>query len=195
MYDIKNIIGVITVVLTFVGYVPYIIDVLKGKTRPHLFSWFIWCVTTLIIYALQVKAGAGSGSWATLSVGIIIFFVFILGFRNGDRDIKKVDVLFLVLALVALGLWIFVNQPVLSIVLLTAIDIFGFIPTLRKSWSDPYSETLSMYMITTFRHALSIFALVEFNIITSLFPISWTIANGLLVVVLVTQRKNTTKVS
>lgn len=189
MYDLGNIFGVLTIVLTFVGYAPYIRDVLKGKTRPHAFSWLIWCITTLIIYALQVQAGAGSGAWATLSVGILIFFVFALSLKNGKRDIRKIDVIFLLLAFVALGLWLIVDQPVLSIILLTTIDLLGFVPTLRKAWDDPHSETLSMYAITTIRHGLSIFALRELNIITSLFPVSWVIVNGLFVIVLVVRRR------
>lgn len=189
MLDFGNILGVLTIVLTFVGYAPYIRDVLKGKTRPHAFSWLIWCITTLIIYALQVQAGAGSGAWATLSVGILIFFVFALSLKNGKADIRKIDVVFLLLAFVALGLWLIIHQPVLSIILLTTIDLLGFAPTLRKAWGDPHSETLSMYAITTVRHGLSIFALRELNIITSLFPVSWVIVNGLFVIILIARRR------
>jgi len=189
--SIKNIIGVIAIVLTFVGYTPYIRDLLIGRTRPHIFSWLIWAISTGIIYALQTSAGAGIGSLVTLAVAVISFFIFILGFKNGNKDIKSIDIVFFILALLAIPLWLFVKQPVLSIILLSTIDMLGFAPTVRKSWHDPNSETLIFYLITTFRHGLSVLALANYNIITVLFPGTWVIANALFSIMLIIRRKKT----
>lgn len=193
MINIKEILSIIAIILTFIGYIPYIRDVLKGTTKPHIFSWLVWAITTFIIYALQVSAGAGSGSWITLVVAVIVFSVFILGLKDGDKNIKKVDVIFLILSLSALPIWLIIEQPVLSIILLSAIDILGFAPTVRKSWNKPYSETLSLYLITTFRHGLSILALVEYNIVTWLFPVTWTFANALFAIFLIIRRRKISK--
>ncbi len=189
MLDIKIIISVIAVILTFVGYFGYIRDIVKGKTKPHVFSWFIWSIITGIIYALQVSAGAGPGSWVTLTLTVILILVFFLSLKNGSKNIQKIDIVFLILALGALPLWLVVKQPVLSIILLSTIDMLGFLPTIRKSWNDPYSETLSLYVITTFRHGLTIFALAQYNIVTWLFPASWVIANALFSLMLIMRRK------
>jgi hypothetical protein len=188
-FTIKNIIGIVAIALTFIGYAPYFRDLLKGKTKPHIFSWFIWAIVTSIIFALQVSAGAGLGSVVTLAVAVISLLIFILGFKNGNKIIKKVDVVFLVLALLAIPLWLVIKQPVLSIILLSTIDMLGFAPTVRKSWNAPYSETLSLYTITTFRHGLSIVALANYNIVTLLFPSTWVIANALFSIMLIIKRK------
>jgi hypothetical protein len=188
-FTIKNITAIVAIALTFIGYAPYFRDLLKGKTKPHLFSWFIWAIVTSIIYALQVSAGAGFGSLVTLAVAVISFFIFILGFKNGNKNIKKIDVVFLVLALLAIPLWLLVKQPIISIILLSTIDMLGFAPTVRKSWNDPYSETLSLYAITTLRHGLSIIALEHYNIVTLLFPSTWVIANALFSIMLIARRK------
>lgn len=188
MMDVKTVISILAVVLTFVGYVPYTRDVLKGKTKPHIFSWFIWGISTFVIYALQVKAGGGSGSWVTLSVAIIMLFIFFLAFKYGEKDIKNIDIAFLVSALLALFFWFFVEQPIVSMVLLTAVDVLGFLPTIRKSWNNPESETLSTYAINGFRHALSVFALAEYNLITVLFPATWAFINASFIVMLVVRR-------
>jgi len=39
--DIKVTLSIIGIALTFAGYVPYIRDIFKGKTKPHVFSWFV----------------------------------------------------------------------------------------------------------------------------------------------------------
>jgi hypothetical protein len=40
--------GVIAVILTFAGYIPYLRDVFAGKTKPHIYSWFLWGFDVLI---------------------------------------------------------------------------------------------------------------------------------------------------
>lgn len=189
MIDLKLALGIVAVILTFVGYAPYIRDLFNGKTKPHIFSWFIWGIVTTIIFALQASAGAGFGSLVTLTVALIAFFIFFKGLKGGNKNIAKVDIVFLVLALLTIPLWLIVKQPVLSIILLSTIDMLGFIPTIRKSWNQPYSETLSLYAITTFRHGLSLIALAEYNIITYLFPATWVIANAFFAILLIVRRK------
>ncbi len=186
---IKTILGFSAIGLTFIGYFPYFRDIFKGKTRPHVFSWLIWAIVTGLIFALQITKGAGVGAYVTLAVSLISFTIFLLGLKNGARDIQKVDVLFLALAILSIPLWLVVDQPVLSMILLSSIDMLGFIPTILKSWNDPYSETLAFYFITTFRHTISVLALVEYNPVTALFPITWVLANGGFAVMLILRRK------
>ncbi|HUD19248.1 MAG TPA: hypothetical protein VMR81_02325 [Patescibacteria group bacterium] len=186
---IKTGISIIGVILAFVAYIPYFRDTIQGKTTPHIYSWFIWGFLTSIVYALQVAAGAGVGSWVTLSVAVISFLIFFLGLKNGKKDITKTDTVFFVLSLIALFLWWFAKQPVLSVILAVSIDMLGFIPTIRKSWNKPYSETLSLYEINSFRHLLSLFALQTYNIVTWLNPAVWILANGLFSLMLLLRRR------
>lgn len=113
MSEIKNIVGTVAVILVFIGYVPYIRDILKGKTIPHVYSWFVWGFTTLIVFALQHSDKAGIGAFVTLSAAAMCIVVFILGFiRHGTKDIVFLDTIFLVGSFVALLLWMLAKQPV-----------------------------------------------------------------------------------
>ena len=188
MFEVKEIIGVITVVLGIAGYIPYLKDVLAEKTKPHVYTWFVWGLITLVVFALQVSGDAGAGSWVTLVAALLALLIFILGMRQGDKDITKSDTLFFIAALFALGLWLFASQPEASVILLVFIGMLGFIPTIRKSWNKPHTETLSTYIINSFRHGLSFFALSQYTIVTWLFPITWSVANGLFVLILLARR-------
>lgn len=190
MADTKTIISIIAVALTFVAYIPYVHDTLQGKTMPHVYTWFIWGFVTAIAYALQVSAGAGVGSWVTLAVVIACFSVFILGMRSGKKDITKMDTVFFISSFVALFLWLIIKQPVLSVILVSLVDILSFVPTIRKSWNKPYSETLFLYELNSFRHGLSLLALQQYNIVTWLYPTSWTIANALFSLMLIIRRRH-----
>ncbi len=187
--DYKSVIGTIGIILTFVGYAPYVRDVLKRKTTPHLFTWLIWSLAAGISAALQIFGGAGAGAWSTVAVTFISVYILFLSFRQGNRDFTYLDMSCLVLALLSLFLWVVVKQPVWSAFLIVTADILGFIPTMRKSWAKPYSETLSAYWMAGVRHALSITALRQFNILTMLYPVVLVIANTVSIFILTTRRK------
>ena len=72
---IKTIIGIIAVSLTLIGYIPYTRDIIARKTKPHLYSWFLWGFVTLIIFALQFSDNAGLGSYVTLTAGLLCIVV------------------------------------------------------------------------------------------------------------------------
>src|SRR3989338_4313881 len=81
MMTLKSIIGVIATVLVFIGYVPYIRDIISGKTKPHIFSWFLWGFVTSIAFALQIYGQAGIGAHVTLAAALMCFVVIFLGFK------------------------------------------------------------------------------------------------------------------
>src|ERR1044072_3798045 len=70
-YVMKAVIGVIAVVLTFIAYIPYYRDILNGKTRPHIYSWSLWGLLTILLVALQIKGGAGPATWVTAAAGLL----------------------------------------------------------------------------------------------------------------------------
>ncbi len=188
MLDIKEIIGIITVVLGVIGYIPYLKDTVAGKTKPHVYTWFVWSLVAFIVFALQISDEAGAGAWVTLVAGILSFLIFLLGLKRGDKDITTSDTAFFIAALAALVLWLVAGQPIVSITLLVTVGILGFLPTLRKSWNKPHSETLSTYAINAARHGLSVFALSEYTVVTWLFPVAWGFANALFVLIILLRR-------
>lgn len=189
MQLIKDVVGVIAVLLTFAGYVPYLRDTIGGKTKPHVYSWFLWSLVTAIAFALQISDNAGVGSLVTLAAAIVCSIIFLFGLRIGKKDITRSDTIFLILALVAIVVWVFAKQPTISVIIVSAVDMLAFAPTIRKSWNKPYSETLISYEVNTLRFALAIFALERYTIITSLYPITWVLANGLFSIMLIVRRR------
>lgn len=190
MTEIRTILGITAVLLTFSGYVPYIRDALKGVTRPHIYSWFLWGFVTSIAFTLQVSDKAGAGAFVTLAAALMCLVIFIVGvFSHGQKDIAKIDTSFLILAFIALIVWLLAKQPVISALLTAAIDMLGFIPTVRKSWNKPYSETLSFYFLNTLRFSLSLLALQRFTIITASYPTTWLFANGSFALLLIIRRQ------
>lgn len=185
----KEIIGIVAAALAFVAYAPYFRDIFKGKTKPHAYSWFIWGLTSVLIFALQITHGGGPGAYTTATVAAISFFVCFLSLRRGTKYITRSDTLFFVMALAAAGCWLLAKQPTLSMILLIITDVLGIVPSLRKAWDKPDEETVSMWSLNSFRHALSILALNQYSLLTLLNPVVWAICNIGFSAVLVGRRR------
>lgn len=185
----KEALGIIAVVITFVGYAPYVLDTIKGKTRPHIFSWFTWGFVTFIIFALQVLGGGGAGTYTTLATAILCSGIFILGLKNGKRDITKFDTVIFIVTLIATAIWIFAKQPIISTLLIVTINTLANIPTIRKSWHDPHSETLFTWEMGAIRNFLGIIALSNYSILTWLYPVTNLLINIIESAILIVRRK------
>lgn len=187
--EIKQIIGLVAVVLTFIAYIPYYRDILRGKTHPHVYSWSLWGFLTALIVALQIKGGAGPATYVTAAAGLLCWGVVLLGLKYGRRDITTSDTVVASLGLIAIGFWLIVEQPVISMILVIVADILAFIPTVRKSWYKPYTETLSLYATNALRFSLALFAISEYTFLSVSWPLVWAIGNGLFSIMLIWRRK------
>ncbi len=141
MFDVKIIFAVLATVLLFVGYYPYLKDLFARRTQPHLYTWLIWAITASIATA-GVLTGGGSLGAIPMVVGTgSILLMCLLSIWYGSKNITKSDTLTLIAALVAILVWVQLDNPLLAVFLATAIDGFGYIPTFRKSYVEPFTET------------------------------------------------------
>ena len=189
MSDYKTIVGVIAVLISIFGYVPYFRDIISGKTKPHAFSWLVWGVLNAIAFAGQIHGKGGAGTWAVGLTALALFAIFVLSLIKGEKRIKLFDWLCLAGAAVSLLLWAITKQPLGSIILITVVDAFGFLPTVRKAYSKPYQETLLTYKINTVKYFLVVLALQNYTLVTTLFPLAVALMNALFVAMLIIRRK------
>ena len=167
----KEALGIIAVALTFIAFLPYIRSILQGKTKPHVFSWVIWGLTTFVIALAQFAEGGGAGDWAIAVSGLITMYVAFLAYtKHADTDITKVDWVFFIAALAAMPLWVINDDPLWTVIILTTIDVFGFAPTFRKSFHKPFDEQLGFYVLMATRNIIVVAALEHYSVTTVLFP-------------------------
>lgn len=187
--DYKLVCGTLSVLVGCLQYGVYIRDILAHKTKPHAFSWFVWGFPCGIVFIAQLVKGGGMGSWATGISTLLCSSIFILSLFRGEKTVTLLDWLALVMAMMAILLWVITKDPLASVVLVTVADVLGFIPTLRKSIAKPGEETVSMYLIGNVKWLLSMAALGAFSATTLLYPASMLAANGLMALFLLYRRK------
>ena len=54
----KTIFSATAIALTFAAFLPYIRSIRSGKTKPHVFSWVIWGLTTFVVFLAQLAEHA-----------------------------------------------------------------------------------------------------------------------------------------
>jgi len=186
----KETLGIIAVVITFIAFLPYIRSIQRGETKPHVFSWVIWGLTTFIVFLGQMADGGGAGAWAIGVSGIITMYVAWLAYtKKADIQITQVDWIFFTLALCALPLWYINDDPLWTVVILTSIDVLGFGSTFRKSYYKPFDEQLGFYVWMTSRNVISIAALMHYSVTTVIFPALTGFLALLFILMLLVRRK------
>lgn len=184
----KDFATAVAIIITVLGYIPYIRNVLRRKTKPHVYTWFTWGLVAAIAFALQLINHAGVGSLVTLVAAFIAFSICAIALRNGNRNITISDTVCLLLAAVSIITWLSVDSALIAIILVSIADILGFVPTIRKSWSLPHEETAISYGLNALRFSIAIYALETYTVVTYLYPLTWLIANAAFVVFLLLRR-------
>jgi hypothetical protein len=188
--DIKVIAGLISAVLPFIAYAPYLRDTWRGKTRPHPISWLSWSIATATLTLVLAFNGGGAAVWFQLSVLAIEVTICLLAFLHGGRrDIKPGDLVCFGASMVALICWGVADQSALAMSFLAASGVIGLVPMLRKAWAKPHEETLFTWPIQTITAAVNVFALAQFTYTTLVNPIANIFVNLTLAAVIFSRRQ------
>lgn len=176
----KETIAIVAALLAIVGNVPYLRDVIRGRVKPHPYTWLVWSIVSAIVFFGQVAKGAGIGALPTFASEIFTVIIFLFSLKYGFKGATKSDTFFLFLALSGLIPWIVTNDPTISVVIAVGIDLIAFTPTLRKTWGNPETEVPLLYGTNVVRHILALFSLESYNVATMLHSVAMVCANTLM---------------
>ena len=175
--DLQIIIGAISFIIGIYATYIYIISILRGKTKPHLFTWVIWGIIASIAFAAQLYDNAGPGSWAMGWTAASCVLTALLALKYGEKNITRSDWIAFIASLSAILPWLLTKDPLGSVILISIIDVVAFYPTMRKSWTKPHEEHLGAYHIANLKLFLSLFAMSNFTLVTTLYPMAIIAAN------------------
>jgi len=156
--------------ISIAGASAYVRDTLNGRTKPNRITWSMWALAPLIGTAAALSAHADM--WATTRVflaGFLPLIVFITSFVNPQSYWKLTvfDIACGVCSLLALAIWGFADSPRLAILLAATGDGFASLPTIRKAWKHPETETGLTF----------IFSLIAVLLVLPSIPV-WNIENA-----------------
>lgn len=187
--EIKLFFGIASSILAIVCFAPYIKDIFLRKTEPHRYSWLVWTILQTVGVMAQLKEGAGYGAWALAIGAVFCFSIFLLSFKFGTKNISKFDIACLLASLCAIAIYFFISNPIWAIVAVASIDFVGFLPTFRKGYEEPFTETTSTFIMSASANVLSLIALQNYNVTTVLYIASLFLTNSSFAAMILWRRK------
>ena len=186
----KELLSILATALTLLSFYPYIRSIMKEETKPHVFSWVIWGVTTCLVFTAQLSGGGGIGAWPTALSGLLSLYIAVLAYRyKSDMAITRTDWICLVSAFASMGIWSLTADPLWAVIVLTLIDTLGFLPTIRKAYHRPFEEHMTMYVIIFFRNLVGMLALETYSTTTLLFPVVMSLSIVIVVPIVLWRRR------
>lgn len=159
----KILFSVLSIVFSILPAVFYIVSICKKKTKPHAVTWFVWAVIALVIGYLQYVNGGGLGSLTLFTTSLLSFIIFGFALEYHREHVNRMDIWCLFLALFGVALFAFVDSKSWSLLILIITDFLGFIPTIRKTWRFPYTESLAAYQLFSLKFVFGTLALTSFE--------------------------------
>ena len=185
----KETVAIVASLLAIAGNVPYLFEITKKKVKPHPYTWLVWSVVSCIIFFGQLAKGAGIGALPTAASEIFTIIIFIFSLRYGFKNIRKIDTLFLLIALGGIVPWVLTKDPTLSVIIAVSIDLVAFIPTLRKTAHHPETESAMLYLSNVLRHMLMLISLKAYNIATMLHSLVMITTNSIMSYLILRKKK------
>lgn len=175
------------------GTVPYIVETIKGKTKPRIVTWLTWALLTGL-------AAAGSFADGQVPAGIFALLgclstasIVVVGLKFGDREFNGLDIACLAGVLVGLVLWQLFNSPAIAVWAAIIIDFIGLVPTIKHAWDSPHEETTSTFLLVFVGGALTVAATLAAGgmSVTALgYPLYAALSLGGMVLIILLRRRS-----
>jgi hypothetical protein len=185
----KESFAIIASILAIAGNVPYLLDIVHKRVKPHPYTWLVWTIVSAVTFFGQVSKGAGIGALPTAAAEIFTVIIFVFSLQYGFKNIVRTDTYFLIFALLGLIPWALTKDPTLSIIIVVSIDVIAFMPTLHKTYLSPRTETATLYSMNVMRHVLALFSLQAYNIATMLHSVIMIITNTVMSFLIIRDKK------
>lgn len=126
--------------------VPYIYDILRGRTRPQRAAWLIWFALGGVLFFSQLAKGGHASVWVSLMHMASNLTIFLLALKYGYGRFTKLDWGSLALAGFGMALWWFTKEPAAALLIAIFVDSIGVALVVKKAYRAPHTETLSSWL-------------------------------------------------
>ncbi len=168
---IVELFGYLSGVAILLSFVPYTIDILKGRTRPERISWLIWGLLGSVFFFSQLAKG---GTYSNILAGVQTigdFFIFLLAIKYGIGGFMKRDIIGFAGALLGLFLWYITKEAAIALFLAIFVDAIGTGLTVVKSYELPETENITAWLLTFLGGLFACVAVGSFDLILLALPI------------------------
>jgi hypothetical protein len=175
--DYHKLFGALSAAIQLLCFLPYIRDIFRQKVKPHAFTWLIWGIMSVIIFAIQISEGAGAGTWLLVVCATLSLLIAFLAVKYGTTQADRLDWVFLAACILTIPLWLWLDQAFASMLMLWAINFVAFWPTIRKAWRLPHDESVQLFFLGGVSAALAVLAVESREFLTLFYPCWLALSN------------------
>jgi len=147
----------------------YVYDVAKGRVKVAIAS----VAMLFLINISQLGALIAKELWYivpfTTTAAVMNALIIIFGIKNGKFQLKKMDIIVFLGALLGLVCWYFTGDAAMNVYVLTATMLASIIPIVTKTFHDSSSETKFPWQLNF------VAAVLLLGTITSTAPVAWLV--------------------
>lgn len=173
----------VAILLGIVGQVSYLVETVRGNTRPNRVSFFIWAVAPLLAFAGAIDEHVGKQVLMTFIVGFGPACILVASFLNPNAywKITRLDLACGALSVCGLVVWLLTQEGTLAIGSSIIADGLASLPTLIKAYKHPDTEHSWAYWTAGGNAFITMLTIDHWNFAHYGFPLyilamSWMIA-------------------
>lgn len=184
-------IGILAGLISFIAFFPYIISTIKGKTKPNRATWWIWSWVGILVFLSYKESGAQETLWVAISYFIAPLVTALLSIKYGVGGWTRFDISCLAGSVAGTVIWYISQSATTALMLFLTIDLFGSLPTVRKTYFHPEQEDKLAWSLMVAANLLNIFAAEQFSFSIIIYPLYMFLCGS--VILALTFRKNILK--
>ena len=167
----------------FVAAYVYVKSMLRGDVKPNQVSWLLWAIAPMIGSAAAVSNGAGLAAVPVFMAGFCPLLIFVASFvvKGAHWKLVKLDYACGLLSILALVFWAVTSDPDVAIVFAILSDALASVPTIKKGWQYPETESAWPYLTGVFGNFTSFLAITAWTFSQYAFPAYLEVMSILLV--------------
>ncbi len=163
--------GLLAFLVMLVGYVPYVLSIFKGRTKPSRVSWWIWTLLGAVNFASYWQSGAIETMWVHGIIVVGPLTIALLSVRHGMGGSSRLDRFTLIGCALSLVLWGTTGSAVLGLFFNLLVDSIAAIPTVWKAWQRPDTENLPAWLLSLLGYGINLFAIKHWTPFTASYPV------------------------
>ena len=171
-------VGLLAGLLSLAAFVPYIIAIVKGATKPNRATWWIWTTNGLILLASYYASGAESTVWVAVGYFVGSLLTAVLALRYGEGGWSSFDRSCLLGAASGLLFWWMFNSSIVALVTTLFVDFAGALPTIRKAYRAPETEDRVAWGLFILGNTVNLLAVEAWSFGIAVYPVYMFLASG-----------------
>ena len=175
---VSEVLGKTAGIVSLAAFIPYILAILRGETKPNRASWWIWSVVGCMLAASYYSSGASHTMWVPVSYLIGPVVTALLSLKFGEGGWTRFDRWCLGGAAASLLFWIATNEPMTALLVNLFIDFLGALPTIKKAYRDPKGEDRLAWTLFVTGSVLNLLAVDRLEFAILIYPLYMLFVTG-----------------